>query len=52
MMNIVRLVIAMQPEPDAHFVLVGAGDEVELVRNAIARHDLQNMSYCFQCPSP
>ena len=44
MMNIVRLVIAMQAEFYAHFVLVGAGDEVELVRDAIARHDLQNMS--------
>ena len=44
MMNILRLAIAMQPEPDAHFVLVGAGDEVELVRDAIVRHDLQNMT--------
>lgn len=44
MMNIVRLAIAMQAEPSAHFVLVGAGDEVKLVRDAIARHNLHNMS--------
>ncbi|MFI3137132.1 MAG: glycosyltransferase family 4 protein [Methylococcaceae bacterium] len=44
MMNIVRLAIAMQSEHEAHFVLVGAGDEVELVRDAIAPHALTNMT--------
>lgn len=44
MMNIVRLAIAMQSEHNAHFVLVGAGDEVELVRDAIAQHALTNMT--------
>ena len=44
MMNIVRLAIAMRQEPNAHFVLVGAGDEVELVREAMAQHDLHNMT--------
>ena len=44
MMNIVRLAIAMRPEPNAHFVLVGAGDEVELVREAMAQYDLHNMT--------
>ncbi len=44
MMNIVRLAIAMQTESSAHFVLVGAGDEAELVRDVIARHNLHNMT--------
>lgn len=44
MMNIVRLAKAMRSEQNAHFVLVGAGDEVELVRNSIAQHNLNNMT--------
>ena len=44
MMNIMRLAIAMREETNAHFVLVGAGDEVELVREAMAQHDLHNMT--------
>ena len=44
MLNIVRLAIAMRDQVTAHFVLVGAGDEVELVRSAIAEHNLSNMS--------
>ena len=44
MMNIVRLATAMRSEPGAHFVLVGAGDEVELVRHSIADYQLDNMS--------
>ena len=44
MMNIVRLAQAMRQEPDAHFLLVGAGDQVELVREAIAENDLNNMT--------
>lgn len=44
MMNIVRLAKAMQAEPRAHFVLLGAGDEVELVRAAIDDLSLSNMT--------
>ena len=44
MMNIIRLAIAMLFEQNAHFVLVGAGDEVELVRNAIEQYDLNNIT--------
>jgi len=44
MMNIVRLAKAMLSEPNAHFVLVGAGDEVELMRNSIEQHQLDNMT--------
>ncbi len=44
MMNIVRLAKALRSEHSAHFVLVGAGDEVELVRNSIRLHDLCNMT--------
>ena len=44
MMNIVRLAAAMRSEPTAHFVLVGAGDEVELVRHSIAQYHLDNMT--------
>ncbi|MCR4308148.1 MAG: glycosyltransferase family 4 protein [Candidatus Berkelbacteria bacterium] len=44
MMNIVRLAIAMRAEAHAHFVLVGNGDEVELVREAIEKEGLHNMT--------
>lgn len=44
MMNIVRLAKNMRNEKRAHFVLVGAGDEVELVREAIADEGLGNMT--------
>ena len=44
MMNIVRLAKAMRPEARAHFVLVGNGDEVELVRGAMKKNDLYNMT--------
>lgn len=44
MMNIVRLANAMLPETSAHFVLVGAGDEVELVRDSIKKLNLTNMT--------
>ncbi len=42
MMNIVRLAKAMHSEAKVHFVLVGAGDEVELVRQSIAKLHLTN----------
>ena len=44
MMNIVRLATAMRNEDNAHFVLVGAGDEVELVRSVMAEQGLSNMT--------
>ncbi|MDD2451128.1 MAG: glycosyltransferase family 4 protein [Sulfurovum sp.] len=44
MMNIVRLAKKMRDEDKAHFVLVGAGDEVELVREAIGKEGLHNMT--------
>jgi glycosyltransferase involved in cell wall biosynthesis len=44
MMNIVRLAKQMRSEAKAHFVLVGAGDEVELVREAILTEELHNMT--------
>lgn len=44
MMNIVRLAKNMLSYNNAHFVLVGAGDEVELVKNAINKYNLTNMT--------
>ena len=44
MMNIVRLAINMRKEEKAHFVFVGAGDEVELVRKAMKQEGLNNMT--------
>jgi len=44
MMNIIRLAENMRGEEKAHFVLVGAGDEVELVREAITQERLDNLT--------
>lgn len=44
MMNLVRLAIRMRDEKNAHFVIVGAGDEVELVRGVIKQEGLSNMT--------
>jgi glycosyltransferase involved in cell wall biosynthesis len=44
MMNIVRLSHAMRNEKKVHFVLVGNGDEVELVRTAIEQGLAGNMT--------
>ena len=44
MMNIVRLARNLIKEHTAHFVLVGKGDEVELVRSAIKDYQLTNMT--------
>ena len=44
MMNIVRLAIRMRKFERAHFLLVGAGDEVKLVRAEIGRHNLDNVT--------
>ena len=45
MMNIVRLAQNMKNHPDEHFVLVGAGDEVELIKNKIVEDDIKNITY-------
>jgi glycosyltransferase involved in cell wall biosynthesis len=44
MMNIVRLAQSLKDEKNAHFILVGRGDEVELVRTAIEKEKIQNMT--------
>jgi len=44
MMNIVRLAKSMSSYKEAHFVLVGAGDEVDLVKNAIEKENITNMT--------
>ncbi len=44
MMNIVRLAKGMQNHPEAYFLLVGAGDEVDLVQRAIERERLENIA--------
>ncbi len=44
MMNIVQLARILRSEDKAHFVLVGDGDEVELVRDAIKQDGLSNMT--------
>ncbi len=44
MMNIVRLAKGLQEYAEAHFVLVGAGDEVKLVSRAIKEYNLKNMT--------
>lgn len=44
MMNIVRLAKSMSSQIKAHFVLVGAGDEVDLIKNAIEKDNLTNMT--------
>ena len=44
MMNVIRLAKNMRNEERAYFVLVGMGDEVELLRQAIKEEELSNMS--------
>ena len=44
MMNIVRLAINMIDEKEAHFVLVGAGDEFELVNTYIKQNNIINIT--------
>lgn len=43
MMNIVRLSKNLRDEPNAYFILVGTGDEVELVRSMIENKGMDNM---------
>jgi len=44
MMNILRLCIQMKKEKNAHFILLGAGDEVALIKNVIKRQNLNNVT--------
>lgn len=44
MMNLIRLAKRMKIHAEVHFVLVGAGDEVDLVRKAIQIENLHNVS--------
>lgn len=42
--NLVRLATKMRNRDDAHFVFLGQGDEVELVKRKIKEYDLVNVS--------
>jgi O26-antigen biosynthesis N-acetyl-L-fucosamine transferase len=44
MMNIIRLAINMKVYTEAHFVLVGAGDEYELIKKEIKNKNLNNIT--------
>ncbi len=44
MMNIIRLAIRMRAQKNVQFVLVGAGDEFELVQKRIEKDDLTNIT--------
>jgi glycosyltransferase involved in cell wall biosynthesis len=44
MMNIVRLAKNMQHESKAHFLLVGAGDEFDLVQKTIVNEHMENIT--------
>ncbi|MCE0493785.1 glycosyltransferase family 4 protein [Vibrio salinus] len=43
--NLLRLVNSMKNHPDAHFLFVGQGDEVDLVVEAKDRLNLDNLTY-------
>lgn len=44
MSNIVRLAENVKEYPKAHFLLIGSGDEVELVRDSVQRKSLNNLT--------
>ena len=44
MMNLVRLANNMREKTEAHFVFVGSGDEVDLVKDAILHFALKNIT--------
>ena len=44
MMNIIRLAIKMKDQKNAHFVLVGAGDEYSLIKDAIYNQNIKNIT--------
>ncbi|WP_232797314.1 glycosyltransferase family 4 protein [Proteus columbae] len=43
--NLMRLVKKMNIYPDAHFLFIGQGDEVELIKALAKKWDLNNFSY-------
>lgn len=45
MMNLVQLAIQFKDHSDVHFLFVGKGDEVELIINEKAKHNLSNLTY-------
>lgn len=45
MANLMRLARNMQPYQQAHFLFVGQGDEVELIKNLAQEWNLKNFSY-------
>lgn len=45
MMNLVRLAKNMSKHTGAHFLFVGMGDEVDLVKEAIIKYNLKNTDY-------
>lgn len=45
MMNIIRLAKNLLNEKNAHFVLLGNGSEVPLIKESIAKYNLVNMTY-------
>lgn len=45
MMNVVRLAQALSQYPKAHFLLVGKGDEVGLILDAIDKENIKNITY-------
>lgn len=44
MMNLIRLAKNMQEFPKAHFLFVGAGDEVEIIKNAVKEQNIINIT--------
>jgi len=45
MMNLVRLAEQLKDDSRAHFVFVGKGDEVDLIRNSKEKYKLDNITY-------
>lgn len=45
MSNLLRLAHSMRSESNAHFILLGQGDEVELVRDTIDSYKMDNISF-------
>ena len=45
MMNIIRLAEHLKGRKDAHFLIVGEGDEVDLVRREVVSRKLDNITY-------
>ncbi|WP_404408603.1 glycosyltransferase family 4 protein [Pseudidiomarina marina] len=45
MANLMRLARALKDEPEAHFLFVGQGDEVELINQLAKEWQLDNVSY-------